>query len=299
MPAADRSPGLFRSGGLGYSAGITSSVSRKPGTIRPRLGRLRVGKGTVLLLALVAARAQTACSWEDSGPSRADEVSPGPASGDGPTGGSDAGAVAGRVVFQGREVPQPARLRNTTDPEQCGEVQSLENVLVSTDGGIANAVISLQDVPLPADYTPPASILVLDNRDCRFVPRVAVLTTGSRLETRNLDAFTHTVHLYGLFNVNVALGPDQSRPVRRLDRPGWYIVKCDLHGWMQAFLRVDEHPFHAVSSRSGEFQIRNIPPGTYRLEAWHEYFGRKEQEIRVRAGQVTRLTLGYPTPRKP
>lgn len=205
----------------------------------------------------------------------------------------DAGAIQGRVVFQGEEVPRSTLVRNTTDPHECGEVQSLRNILVSRNHGIGNTVISLANVSLPPDYEVPTSTLVLDNRECQFEPHVAVLTTGSTIATTNSDAITHTVHLYGLFNLNVALGPGQSKSVRRLDRPGWYIVKCDLHGWMQAYLRVDEHPFHAVSSSDGSFRIPNLPAGSYRLEAWHEYFGREEREIVVQAGETSALTIVY------
>ena len=205
----------------------------------------------------------------------------------------EAGAIEGRVLFQGGEAPRSTLVSNTTDPHECGEVQSLRNIRVAGNRGIGNTVISLADVSLPPGYKVPVSTLVLDNRECQFEPHVAVLTTGSSIETTNSDAVTHTVHIYGLFNLNVALGPGQSRLVRRLDRPGWYIVKCDLHGWMQAYLKVDEHPFHAVSSSDGSFQIPNLPAGAYLLEAWHEYFGRQEREIVVQAGETLDLNLVY------
>ena len=205
----------------------------------------------------------------------------------------DAGAIEGRVLFQGGEAPRSTLVSNTTDPHECGEVQSLRNIRISRNQGIGNTIIRLANVSLPPGYEVPVSTLVLDNRECQFEPHVAVLTTGSSIETSNSDEITHTVHLYGLFNLNVALGPGQSRFVRQLDRPGWYIVKCDLHGWMQAYLRVDEHPFHAVSSSDGSFRIHNVPAGSYRLEAWHEYFGREEREIVVQAGKTSTLTLVY------
>ncbi len=203
------------------------------------------------------------------------------------------GAIEGRVVFQGAEIPRSTRVLNTTDPHLCGTTQSLHNVLISPDRGVRNVVISLGDVVLPEGYTSPTSRLVLDNRDCQFEPHVAVLTAGSEVETTNSDAITHTVHFYGLFNLNVALGPNQSKFVRRLERPGWYIVKCDLHGWMQAYVRVDDHPFHAVSTESGDFRIDHVPPGAYKVNAWHEYFGRRQQEVVVETGSISTVTITY------
>jgi hypothetical protein len=57
-------------------------------------------------------------------------------------------------------------------------------------------------------------------------------------------------------------------------------VKCDVHGWMEAFVGVTNHPFFAVSGDDGSFTIANVPPGQYTIEAWHERYG-------VQTGQVT------------
>jgi hypothetical protein len=110
---------------------------------------------------------------------------------------------------------------------------------------------------------------VLDNRDCRFVPHVAVVTVGSRIEALNSDPLLHTVY-YGAVEANIALPIKGARIARVVERAGMIVVKCDVHGWMQAFLRVDPHPFHAVSAADGTFLIEGIPEGNYRLAAWPE-----------------------------
>ena len=79
----------------------------------------------------------------------------------------DTGAIQGRVLFQGGEVPRSTLVSNTTDPHECGEVQSLGNILVSRNQGIGNTVISLANVSLPPNYEVPTSNLVLDNRECQ------------------------------------------------------------------------------------------------------------------------------------
>jgi len=81
--------------------------------------------------------------------------------------------------------------------------------------------------------------------------------------------------------------------VQTLSRPGYVIIKCDIHGWMQAFIRVDDHPFHAVSAADGSFRIEGIPPGTYTLEIWHEQFGSQETTVKVEAESVSRVTVYY------
>lgn len=204
------------------------------------------------------------------------------------------GVLAGSVFFEGSKIPKATLVENTTDPLACKRLQSLENVLVSSrNHGIKNVILSLKGVPLPEDYRPNLSRLVLDNRECRFQPHVAVLTTGSTIEAVNSDPIFHTVHLYGLRNLNLALSPKSSKMVQTLSRPGYVIIKCDIHGWMQAFIRVDDHPFHAVSAADGSFRIEGIPPGTYTLEIWHEQFGSQETTVKVEAESVSRVTVYY------
>ena len=170
----------------------------------------------------------------------------------------------------------------------------LEDILISAEHrGIQNVVVSLAGVPLAEQDRPAPSRLTLDNTSCRFDPHMAVLTTGSILEATNSDRFFHSVHVYGLFNLNVGLGPGQSKVVRTLSRPGRYVVRCDVHGWMRAYLWVDDHPYHAVSAEDGSFRIENVPAGSYTLTAWQEVLGNQEVQVAFRAGEVSRLNLVY------
>ena len=209
--------------------------------------------------------------------------------------------LEGEVLFEGSAIPHSTVVKNTTDPQDCGGTQSLRNILVSPDNrGIQNVILTLHGVPLPEDYQPEPSTLQLDNRNCQFQPHVSVVTAGSRIDATNSDPIFHSVHFYGFLNRNLALGPNQSKTIRTVNRPGYYIVKCDVHGWMQAYFRVDDHPFHAVSSADGKFRIENIPPGSYVLEAWHEHFGKQEVEVNIADHTPSRVKIYYrdPSPRK-
>ena len=74
---------------------------------------------------------------------------------------------------------------------------------------------------------------------------------------------------------------------------GIYSVKCDVHGWMQAYIRVDDHPYHAVTDARGKFRIEGIPPGTYTLELWHERLGPMEQEVTIPETGHTSIDIEY------
>jgi hypothetical protein len=40
-------------------------------------------------------------------------------------------------------------------------------------------------------------------------------------------------------------------------------------------------PFFAVSGPDGSFTIKDLPPGTYTIEAWHEKFGTQTATVTI------------------
>ena len=57
--------------------------------------------------------------------------------------------------------------------------------------------------------------------------------------------------------------------------------KCDVHGWMTSYGGILDHPFFAVTSDGGKFELKNLPAGTYTVEAWHEKLGPQTQTVTV------------------
>ena len=187
---------------------------------------------------------------------------------------------------------EPTRIANTTDPEVCGEGQTLEDILFSESRGIENVIVSVRGVPALETETEP-EILVLDNVECRFEPHAAAITAGSTIEARNSDAVLHTTHLYGPAEINISLPIDGASSSRTLDEPGMYVVKCDVHGWMQAFILVDAHLFHDVTDSDGRFRIEGLPAGKYTLELWHEKLGSLKREVHIDETTSTSIEMEY------
>ena len=49
-----------------------------------------------------------------------------------------------------------------------------------------------------------------------------------------------------------------------------------------------EHPYFAITAADGSFEIPNIPPGDYTLEAWQEVLGTQQQQVHIdSAGKAT------------
>ena len=210
---------------------------------------------------------------------------------------AQSGVLQGRVLVAGSQVPAATLVENSTDPEECGRVHSLEDFVSMPGGrGLGNVILAVTGVPASSVPVVESERLVIDNRDCRFSPHVAVLTVGATVEALNSDVVLHTTHLYGPTESNISLPFQGSRSSRRVDEPGMIIVKCDVHGWMQAFVRVDTHPYHAVSRADGRFRIEDLPPGQFVLETWHERLGVRRLSVRIVAGRTLDVVIEYPTP---
>jgi uncharacterized protein (DUF2141 family) len=62
--------------------------------------------------------------------------------------------------------------------------------------------------------------------------------------------------------------------------------KCDVHGWMSAYVGVMANPYFAVTGADGTFEITGLPPGTYTVEAWQEKLGTQSTKITIAEHQT-------------
>ena len=109
---------------------------------------------------------------------------------------------------------------------------------------------------------------------------------GQPLEVVNSDPTLHNIHAIPATNSEFNTG----QPIKGMRFSHTFTAKevmvpfkCDVHGWMNAFAAVLDHPFFAVSSTDGTFEIAGLPPGTYVIEAWHEELGSQTTEVTVAA----------------
>ena len=63
---------------------------------------------------------------------------------------------------------------------------------------------------------------------------------------------------------------------------------------MTSTIVVTEHPYHAVTDAYGEYEIRDVPPGVYRLKVWHERLGVQEKDVEVKGGTVSKVDFALP-----
>jgi plastocyanin len=150
------------------------------------------------------------------------------------------------------------------------------SVRVSDGSGAAlkDAVVLLTPVgevpPAPAPAPAPQRA-VIDQIDKRFVPRVTVLRTGTAVSFPNHDNIRHSIYSYSTpkrFELKLYAGTPASPVV--FDKPGVVALGCNIHDSMIAWVLVVDTPWFVASDGAGAAQLTNLPPGRYRLRAWHE-----------------------------
>jgi hypothetical protein len=208
-----------------------------------------------------------------------------------------AGSLTGLVRFEG--TPPPAvRLRFSNDCLKTATPNPQSDaVLVAADGGLRNTFVYVRDGLEPGyTFDPPAGPAVLDQRGCIYAPRVLGVRVGQAIEIVNSDPTLHNVHALPMINQEF----NRSQPVRNSRMSQVFTAPevmvrfmCNVHGWMAAHVGVVDHPYFAVSDEAGRFEIGNLPPGTYTLEAWHEKFGRTTAQVTVGEKQTQTVAFAF------
>jgi len=205
-----------------------------------------------------------------------------------------AGSIEGEVDFTGK-APTAAKLHREADPF-CAKKPMTDPSVSVKSGKLENVWVHIskgaKDAPVAAD----AKEVEMDQKDCMYEPRMAVAQVGQKIRARNGDPVLHNVHTYlGATTVfNKGMPNDKAAPIEYVAKEeGMMKWKCDVHPWMRGYIGVSKSGLQAVTGDSGTFKIENVPPGKYTIEAWHEKYGAKTQEVTVEAGKGGKVTFKY------
>jgi plastocyanin len=204
-----------------------------------------------------------------------------------------AGSVKGHILFEG-EPPVLEALERDSDPK-CSKHKADEAIVV-TKGKLRDVVVRIKNGSA-GKHTAPATPVVLDQRDCVYTPRVVGMVAGQKLQVKNSDNTFHNV--WGQVGSKDLFNKPQGPKAKDLTldaatKPGDVVeLKCGVHGWMRAYVAVHDHPFFAVTGPDGVFEIKNLPMGTYTLEAWHPTLGTKAMKIEIGKGKRADVTARF------
>jgi len=209
-----------------------------------------------------------------------------------------AGSISGKVQFTGKK---PAKKKIEVDEDRhCAEMHKSglydQTVVVNPNGTLSNVFVYVKQGLEGKTFAPPSTPVTIDQKGCWFEPRVLGIQTGQYLNVTNSDPTTHNIHPLAHNNREWNQSQDPgAEPLKRrfMAREVMIRVKCNIHSWMRAWIGVVEHPYFAVTGTDGTFEMKNLPPGEYTVEAWHELYGTQEAKVTVPASGKQEATFTF------
>jgi plastocyanin len=207
---------------------------------------------------------------------------------------AQAGTITGMVRAQGKEMPNDAGGAGKYDSRKFKfaeriDYSEMNEFVVYLEGTIGtNSSSSEKTAQIVTDRR-------ISQKGAMFSPHILPVTVGTTVEWPNHDEILHNV-----FSISDAkpfdLGLYKHPEVKRVtfDKPGRVDAFCSIHKAMNCVILVLENPYFDATDERGRYSITNVPPGSYKLKAWHERLPSQSRDITVpETGEVRAdFTLG-------
>ena len=233
--------------------------------------------------------------------SKANNASSGSANSSGPAATIDpttSGSITGSVRLDG--APPALRAIDMNAAPACVKANPSPiippQVVTGDNGALADVAIYIKSGLGKRHFDSPSTPVVLEQKACMYEPHVIALMVNQKLEVRNDDATAHNVHLLAKANPpwNKSQPTDAPAIEESFSQPELGIpVACNVHPWMRAFAFVFDNPYYAITSRAGNFELDDLPPGTYVIEAWQERYGTQDQTVTVGPKELKRISFTF------
>jgi hypothetical protein len=123
-----------------------------------------------------------------------------------------------------------------------------------------------------------------------------IVPAGATVNILNSDPITHNLHTFTVDNepINKAQPKTLPKMTAMLEVPETIKVQCDIHKkWMSAWWVVVDNPYNVVSGKDGNFKMTDVPPGSYKITAWHETLGKQTADVTVKAGEDAKVSFEF------
>ena len=210
---------------------------------------------------------------------------------------AEAGSVSGMVMFDGTAPdPEVLPMEGEADCMDQYDEEPTRAVAVVSDGHLGEVYVYVKEGLDPSlEFPTPTDSVTLDQEGCRYHPHVLGVQVGQPLAIENSDGFMHNINATPEqnqgFNINQPVEMTSARTFRTSEV--MIPVRCDVHGWMEAYIGVQDHPYFAVTDEGGTFSLDRLPPGDYVVEAWHERYGTQTQNVTVATGETAEVEFSF------
>lgn len=220
---------------------------------------------------------------------------------------NDGGALTGRVTLTG---PTPKarsfHLIHAPNIEFCSRISDgkgrriLKDFTVSANSGLKDTVVAILGVKKGKPFSTKMQTFNIDR--CHSDQYVIGVRNGENILLENKDPIRHEIATYEVNDAsyvkqksNKAIGKHSSHVRSAFTRRDTeeFLIKCNLHPFLQTRGFMVDNPYYAISDASGNFTIQDVPPGTYEVLAWHPFIPTLKGTVSIKAGGASNLDFEY------
>lgn len=211
---------------------------------------------------------------------------------------SRAGGAAPTAVSEGNVTMTPM------EPEPVApKVTSFAVTGVVSGGGThgpGGAVVILRRTDGSTPKPRATRVKAVLQKDKRFVPHVLAVPVGATVEFRNDDELFHNVFSLSKPNdFDLGLYKNGAQREQVFSTPGPVHLLCNIHAAMNGWLYVSDSPWFAQADGNGKFTVKNVPPGQYDAEVWHEWSTKPVKSVVKVAANMNELSFVVDGDRRP
>lgn len=215
----------------------------------------------------------------------------------------NSGRLRGVCRMDLKEITDEQKTVMPSHAELSGK-NSNPSIEISATGALGNCFIKIKGIgagkEFPQDMQAEDRVKELRIIDGAFANHLTIIRTQTQLQFENTDSLFYSLYLYrnsfadtqNRFNV----GEQQTvadHNQNYIERDGIYILGADNEARLNGYVIVVDHPYFAVTSsaggpgqKAGEFQIDDIPAGSYIVEVWHEGILKRQDRV-IGASTIT------------
>ena len=172
----------------------------------------------------------------------------------------------------------------------CAAAAGTLEVEVRDASGTRVADAAVWAIPASGGSEARGRTAAIEQVDREFIPFVTVVQAGTSVAFPNRDPILHHVYSFSPakpFEIKLYTGKSPQEVL--FDKPGIVVLGCNIHDWMLAYVAVVPTPYFAKTEAGVPARLRDLPPGSYEVHAWHPQQRRAmpPQPVTVAAGSAT------------
>ena len=162
--------------------------------------------------------------------------------------------------------------------------------------GVAGESVVYVEAPAGKTFPAPTQQPVMDQKGLMFQPHIVAVQQGTTVQFLNSDSVAHNVFWISVggnkkLGHNLGTWPKGEKRPFKFDNPGAVPLLCNVHPEMSGYVVVSPTPYFALTDKSGEYKIENVPDGSYTVTAWHEGAKNQSKPVTVAGDTKADFTL--------